>query len=121
MLGLPDIVTACLFDLDGVLTRTATVHDAAWKEMFDEFLREREGPSFRPFDPISDYEEYVDGKPREDGTRSFLQARGIRLPEGAPDDPPGTPTIHGLSNRKNELVLRRLAGDGVEVYEGSVR
>lgn len=121
MLGLPDTVTALLFDLDGVLTRTATVHAAAWKEMFDAFLREREGASFRPFD-MTDYERYVDGRPREDGTRSFLASRGgIHLPEGAPDDPPGTPTIHGLSNRKNELVLRKLADDGVEVYDGSVR
>ncbi|GAA4640151.1 beta-phosphoglucomutase family hydrolase [Actinoallomurus vinaceus] len=121
MLGLPDGVTALLFDMDGVLTRTATVHAAAWKEMFDAFLREREGPSFRPFDPVEEYDEYVDGKRREDGTRSFLESRGITLPEGSPDDPPGAPTIQGLSKRKNELVLRRLAEDGVEVYPGSVR
>ncbi|MCO5971026.1 beta-phosphoglucomutase family hydrolase [Actinoallomurus soli] len=121
MLGLPDGVTACLFDMDGVLTRTATVHAAAWKEMFDEFLREREGPSFRPFDQVKEYDEYVDGKRREDGTRSFLESRGITLPEGSPDDPPGAPTIEGLSKRKNELVLRKLAEDGVEVYPGSVR
>ncbi|MEV0408534.1 beta-phosphoglucomutase family hydrolase [Actinoallomurus sp. NPDC050550] len=121
MLGLPDGVTALLFDMDGVLTRTATVHAAAWKEMFDEFLREREGPSYRPFDPVKEYDEYVDGKRREDGTRSFLESRGITLPEGSPDDPPGAPTIQGLGKRKNELVLRRLAEDGVEVYPGSVR
>ncbi len=121
MLGLPDTVTACLFDLDGVLTQTAKVHAAAWKEMFDVFLREREGPSFRPFDAVADYERYVDGKKREDGTRSFLESRGILLPEGDAGDPPGTPTIQGLSNRKNDLVLRKLAEDGVEVYEGSVR
>ncbi|MCO6011295.1 beta-phosphoglucomutase family hydrolase [Actinoallomurus purpureus] len=121
MLGLPDGVTALLFDMDGVLTRTATVHAAAWKAMFDEFLRQREGPSFRPFDPVKEYDEYVDGKRREDGTRSFLESRGITLPEGSPDDPPGAPTIEGLSKRKNELVLRKLAEDGVEVYPGSVR
>jgi beta-phosphoglucomutase family hydrolase len=121
MLGLPDAVTACLFDLDGVLTRTATVHAAAWKQMFDDFLRERDGDGFVPFDPADDYDEYVDGKRREDGTRSFLASRGISLPEGSPDDPPGTPTINGLSARKNDLVLEKLEEQGVEVYEGSVR
>jgi beta-phosphoglucomutase family hydrolase len=121
MLGLPDGITACLFDMDGVLTRTATVHAAAWKEMFDEFLWQREGPSFRAFDEVKEYDEYVDGKRREDGTRSFLESRGITQPEGSPDDPPGAPTIQGLSERKNELVLRKLAEDGVEVYPGSVR
>ncbi|GAA2101900.1 HAD family hydrolase [Actinomadura alba] len=123
MLGLPDSVHACLFDLDGVLTRTAAVHAAAWKQMFDEFLRERAdrtGEPFVPFDPAGDYAEYVDGRPREDGTRSFLAARGIELPEGDPGDPPGAPTVHGLSERKNELVLHRLAEDGVEVFDGSI-
>ena len=121
MLGLPDAATACLFDMDGVLTRTATVHAAAWKQMFDEFLREREGESFTPFDPEADYDEYVDGKRREDGTRSFLESRGIRLPEGSPDDPPGAATINGLSKRKNALVLDKLREHGVELYDGSVR
>jgi beta-phosphoglucomutase family hydrolase len=121
VLGLPDAVTVCLFDMDGVLTRTATVHAAAWKQMFDDFLREREGESFTPFDADADYDEYVDGKRREDGTRSFLESRGIELPEGAPDDPPGVPTIAGLSERKNELVLEKLHENGVEVYPGSVR
>src|SRR4051794_15803015 len=121
MLGLPDVARACLFDMDGVLTRTATVHAAAWKQMFDEFLRERDGDSFTPFDSEADYDEYVDGKRREDGTRSFLESRGITLPEGSPDDPPGAPTVQGLGKRKNELVLRKLAEDGVEVYPGSVR
>src|SRR2546423_2728648 len=108
MLGLPDAIEACLFDLDGVLTKTAEVHASAWKEMFDAFLRERAGRAgtlFEPFDPVADYDEYVDGKPRYDGVRSFLAARGIDLPEGAPDDPPDMETIHGLGNRKNELVL----------------
>jgi len=124
MLGLPNAIRACLFDLDGVLTQTAKVHAAAWKEMFDAFLRTRAaqtGESFEPFDPVADYDEYVDGKPRYDGVRSFLAARGIDLPEGTPDDPPDAVTIHGLGNRKNELVLAMIERQGVEVYEGSVR
>ncbi|MGH8931855.1 MAG: HAD family hydrolase [Egibacteraceae bacterium] len=124
MLGLPEGVRACLFDLDGVLTRTATVHAAAWKEMFDEFLRQRAAEWKEPFvafDPLSDYERSVDGKPRVAGTRSFLESRGITLPEGTPSDPPGAATVHGLSNRKNELVLRRLSEGRVEVFDGSVR
>ncbi len=124
MLGLPDGTRACLFDLDGVLTKTAVVHNAAWKEMFDAYLRERSrqtGEPFVPFDPVKDYDEYVDGKPRADGTRSFLASRGIELPEGSDDDPPGAETIHGLGTRKNEIVLRRIREDGVEAYESSVR
>ncbi|WP_171052868.1 HAD family hydrolase [Streptomyces marianii] len=123
MLGLPDHVHTCLFDLDGVLTRTAKVHAAAWKEMFDDFLRRRadgEGVAFVPFDAVRDYDEYVDGRPREDGVRTFLASRGVELPEGAPDDPPERETVGGLGNRKNELVLRRIHEDGVEAYEGSV-
>jgi beta-phosphoglucomutase family hydrolase len=123
MLGLPDVVRACLFDMDGVITKTATLHAAAWKEMFDEYLRgraEQTHTEFVPFDSGADYDEYVDGKPRLDGTRSFLQSRGIELPEGTPDDPPGTATIWGLSNRKNDLVLAKIAAGGVEVYPGSV-
>ncbi|MEA2233579.1 MAG: hypothetical protein QOD83_3395 [Solirubrobacteraceae bacterium] len=118
MLGLPDTITACLFDLDGVLTRTAEVHARAWKTTFDEFLRTRDQP---PFELPRDYDEYVDGKPRLDGVRSFLRSRGIELPEGAPDDPVTTQTIHALGTRKNELVLKLIRADGVEVYEGSVR
>lgn len=124
MLGLPNAIRACLFDLDGVLTQTAKIHAAAWKEMFDAFLRERAaqtGESFEPFDPVADYDEYVDGKPRYDGVRSFLAARGIALPEGTPDDPPDAATVHGLGNRKNELVLAMIERQGVQVYEGSVR
>jgi beta-phosphoglucomutase family hydrolase len=123
-LGLPDGIRGCLFDLDGVLTKTAVVHDAAWKEMFDDYLRERArraGQPFVPFDPVSDYEEYVDGKPRADGTRSFLASRGIDLPDGSADDPPDAQTVRGLGNRKNEIVLRRIREDGVEAYQGSVR
>ncbi|MFJ4953164.1 beta-phosphoglucomutase family hydrolase [Streptomyces sp. NPDC088760] len=124
MLGLPAHVRACLFDLDGVLTQTAKVHAAAWKEMFDAYLREqaaREGTEFVPFDAVDDYDEYVDGRPREDGVRTFLAARGLHLPEGTPDDPPQAETVNGLGNRKNALVLRRIREDGVEPYEGSVR
>jgi beta-phosphoglucomutase family hydrolase len=117
-------VRAGLFDLDGVLTQTATVHAAAWKEMFDGYLREwaaRTGEEFRPFDPDADYAEYVDGKPRYDGVRSFLTARGIELPEGEANDPPDAETVCGLGNRKNELVMRIIREEGVEAYEGSVR
>ena len=124
MLGLPDGIRGCLFDLDGVITKTATVHDAAWQEMFDNYLRERSrqtGEPFVPFDPVADYENFVDGKPRADGTRSFLRSRGIELPEGDPGDPPDALTVHGLSNRKNEILLRRIHSDGVETYPGSVR
>jgi beta-phosphoglucomutase family hydrolase len=122
VLGLPDQVSACLFDMDGVVTRTATVHDAAWKEMFDEFLRRRADQTHTEFVPFSDadYDRYVDGKPRLDGTRSFLTSRGIDLPEGTPDDPAGADTIWGLSTRKNQLVLAKIAAGGVEVYPGSV-
>jgi beta-phosphoglucomutase family hydrolase len=122
MLGLPDGVTACLFDMDGVVTKTAVVHCAAWKEMFDDFLRQwsaKTGTPFVPFDPVHDYDEYVDGKPRMEGTRSFLESRAITLPEGSEDDPPGAATIWGLSNKKNDLVLEVLKRDGVEVYAGS--
>jgi len=124
VLGLPDGTRGCLFDLDGVLTKTAKVHDAAWKEMFDDFLRawsRRSGQPFVPFDPVADYDKYVDGKPRLDGTRSFLASRGIELPEGGEDDPPDAETVHGLGNRKNRIVLERIHTGGVEAYEGSVR
>jgi beta-phosphoglucomutase family hydrolase len=123
VLGTPDQTLAYLFDLDGVLTDTAAVHAAAWQEMFDEYLGQRAretGEHFTPFDPVSDYDQYVDGKPREDGTRSFLASRGIRLPEGEPDDEPGSATVHGLGNWKNQIVLRRIAKDGVRAYPGSV-
>jgi beta-phosphoglucomutase family hydrolase len=117
-------VTACLFDLDGVLTQTAKVHAAAWRQMFDDYLRRRAagaGEAFVPFDPLGDYDEYVDGKPRDDGVRSFLASRGIQLPEGHAEDPPGADTIHGLGNRKNEILLELIHAEGVQPYEGSVR
>jgi beta-phosphoglucomutase family hydrolase len=109
MLGLPDTITACLFDLDGVLTTTAEVHAQAWKEMFDDFLRER-GES--PFELPGDYEQYVDGKPRLDGVRSFLASRATTADEEL---------VRTLGERKNELVLTHLRTEGVKVYEGSVR
>jgi beta-phosphoglucomutase family hydrolase len=124
VLGLPDDIQACLFDMDGVLTKTAAVHAAAWKQMFDEFLRKRAqagGGEFKPFDLHDDYDEYVDGKPREDGVRDFLASRDISLPDGDPDDPPAADTVYGLGNRKNELLLQRIKTDGVQVYDGSVR
>ncbi len=124
MLGLPNGITTCLFDLDGVLTQTAKVHAKAWKQMFDEFLRgwyERSGEPFREFALPDDYEKYVDGKPRRDGVSSFLESRGIDLPLGSAEDPPDADTIYGLGLRKNELVLRLIREEGVEPYEGSVR
>ena len=123
MLGLPDGVTSCLFDLDGVLTQTAKVHAEAWKQMFDDYLRQRaqqRGERFVPFDQERDYNEYVDGKPRYDGVQSFLRSRGIELPQGTPADSPASETIDGLGNRKNELVLKLISGRGVDPYEGSV-
>jgi len=124
VLGLPSQVTACLFDLDGVITDTASVHNAAWTQMFDRFLRDRAdrtGEPFVAFDPRGDYESYVDGKPRADGVGDFLASRHIDLPDGSADDPPGAETISGLGNRKNEVLLERIRTDGVTVFEGSRR
>ncbi len=124
MLGLPDTVRACLFDLDGVLTDTASVHKKAWKAMFDSYLRDRAkrtGEQFVPFDIDADYLTYIDGKKREDGVRSFLAARGITLPEGSPDDDPSVESVHGLGNRKNELFQQTIHEDGVNVFDGSRR
>lgn len=123
-LRLREGIVACLFDLDGVLTKTAVVHAAAWKQTFDEFLAARtavSGTPLVPFDAVREYDEYVDGKPRLDGTRAFLQARGITLPEGEPEDIPGTPTVNGLARRKNDLVLALMREHGVEAYPGSRR
>lgn len=120
-IGLPDGIRACLFDLDGVLTPTALVHAAAWKDTFDAVLRTIEGPDFQPFDATADYDTYVDGRPRADGVRSFLSSRGIELPEGEEDDPPELNTVHGVGNRKNVLVLDKIREEGVRPYPGSVR
>jgi beta-phosphoglucomutase family hydrolase len=119
-----DQYDAVLFDLDGVITNTATLHATCWKQMFDEYLRERaeqKGEAFRPFDLATDYRLYVDGEPRFDGVRDFLRSRRIQLPEGTPDDPADVETVHGLGNRKNELVNRAIAELGVEPYAGTVQ
>jgi beta-phosphoglucomutase family hydrolase len=124
VLGLPEAVHACLFDLDGVLTDTASVHTKAWKVMFDGYLSQRSkrtGEPFVPFDPVDDYQQYVDGKKREDGVRSFLSSRGIELPEGDPDDPPDAETVYRLGNRKNDAFQKTLHDDGVKVFDGSRR
>jgi len=118
VLGLPEAITVCLFDLDGVLTDTASVHESAWKQTFDEFLRGRDGDGYAPFTE-SDYDAYVDGKPRPDGVRDFLASRGIHLAEGSAGDPPSAETVNGVGNRKNELLLQMVHHDGVRVYEGS--
>jgi beta-phosphoglucomutase family hydrolase len=114
---------AVLLDLDGVITDTASIHAACWKQMFDEYLLKRatqRGEAFQPFDISADYRLYVDGKPRYDGVRDFLTSRGIQLPEGSPDDPAQGETVHGLGNRKNDLVNKIIEDKGVEPYEGSV-
>jgi beta-phosphoglucomutase family hydrolase len=123
-LGLPLGIRACLFDLDGVLTETATLHAKAWQKMFDGFLSARahsSGQPFVPFDVLHDYERYVDGKPRDEGTRSFLASRDIQLPEGRASDPASAQTIQGLGKRKNDLLLASIREHGVEAFPGSVR
>ncbi|RSM67597.1 hypothetical protein DMH04_48740 [Kibdelosporangium aridum] len=117
-MGLPDSIKALLFDLDGVLTGTAELHKQAWKRTFDTFLAGREGQL--PFTE-QDYLDYVDGRPRADGVRTFLASRGIQLPEGGPDDPPSAETINGVGNRKNELLLSIIQNEGVRPYPGSRR
>jgi HAD superfamily hydrolase (TIGR01509 family) len=122
MLGLPVGVLACVFDLDGVLTGSAAVHAAAWADTFDEFLSrrlERTGErfaAFRPFNPATDYYEYLHGKPRVEGVHAFLAGRGIRLHTGSVHDPSDAETVYGLANRKNEALIRRLDRDGVNAY-----
>lgn len=113
---------ALLFDLDGVITRTAALHAEAWKALFDEFLERRaepRGEPFRPFDR-ADYLAYVDGKRRYDGVASFLESRGIALPRGEPTDGPDQPTVCGLGNRKDSYFLRLLEERGVEVFDDAV-
>jgi beta-phosphoglucomutase family hydrolase len=117
VLGLPDAILACLFDLDGVLTDTAAVHRAAWKATFDPVLDRHGQPPFTD----EDYVEYVDGKPRLDGVRDFLRSRGIEPPEGGPTDDPDADTVYAIGERKNADVLRRIRHDGVEVFDGSRR
>ncbi|WP_438306124.1 HAD family hydrolase [Streptomyces sp. HUAS TT11] len=115
-LGLPDTVRACLFDLDGVITDTAAVHAATWKETFDTLLHEREGAGFRPFTVETDYRELVDGRPRADGVRAFLTARRIKLPDGVPDGPLGLDTVHGLAHWKSNLFEARIRSEGASVF-----
>ena len=115
---------AVLFDLDGVLTSTAKLHAAAWKQTFDRFLKayaEARKETFIPFDISEDYRIYVDGKSRFDGVQSFLASRGIDLSYGAPTDPPAAETVCGVGNQKNELVNQIIAREGVEAYPGSVK
>lgn len=122
-LRLPEATSACLFDLDGVLTRTAELHAAAWKQTFDAFLGNRAAGDRRapdPFDALADYNTFVDGRPRADGVRSFLASRGIVLPEGSPDDPASADTVHGLGQRKNQVMEEMMAQRGVTAYGGSV-
>src|SRR6476619_2747278 len=119
-----DQYDAVLLDLDGVITDTANIHAACWKQMFDTYLQQRaaeRGEPFRPFEIATDYRLYVDGKPRFDGVRDFLTSRGIQLPEGSSDDPPLAVTVGGLGNRKNELVNKIMEERGVEPYKGSVK
>ena len=121
MLGLPTAVIAGVFDLDGVLTASARLHAAAWAESFNPFLlkqAERGGLPFVPFNR-GDYQHLITGRPRLDGVRAFFASRGISLPEGNPDDPPGTDTVYGVANRKNVALQRRLDYEGVSAYAGS--
>jgi beta-phosphoglucomutase family hydrolase len=113
---LPSGVRALLFDVDGVLTDTASVHAKAWKQTFDDVLQ-RAGGDQRPFDVRSDYEQYVDGMSRLDGVRTFLHSRDIDLPEGSPDDNPGALTVNGVGRAKNDLVLELIRRDGVKGYD----
>jgi len=115
-----DKFDAVLFDLDGVITATAKVHAACWKKMFDEFLQLRSDEPFEPFNIQTDYPTHIDGKLREDGVRSFLQSRGIHLPEGDSAEPPNYGTVHGLGKLKDRMFKEILHEEGVEVYEGAV-
>ncbi len=123
-LGLPSSIRACLFDLDGVLTKTAAVHDAAWQEVFDAFLKTRSqqtGEPFVPFDPVSDFASYVNGRSRLDGIHAFLETRGITLPEGKPKDEANMTSVHGLAKHKDQAFLRRLRAGHVQAFKGSAR
>ncbi|MGY5033385.1 HAD family hydrolase [Streptomyces sp. 900116325] len=119
-LGLPDTIEACLFDMDGVITKTASVHAAAWKQAFNEFLHRRDGDDYRQFDEVRDYDTYVDGKPRADGVRSFLASRGITLPEESDAEDPEAATVRTLGDRKNDILTQMIRTRGVEVYETTI-
>jgi beta-phosphoglucomutase family hydrolase len=123
-LGLAPGTRGCLFDLDGVLTATAKIHADAWKKTFDTFLHaydKRTGRKDAPFDKAADYENYVDGRTREDGIRSFLASRGIEIPDGSPEDAPGTESVYGIGDAKQWAFMSLLEAHGPQVYEGSVR
>ena len=123
LLALPADLAACVFSLEDVLISPA-IHMAAWEETFDAFIFarvERTGGGFHPFNPLTDYRLYLDGRPRLDGVRDFLASRGISLPEGEPADAPGAETVHGLANRKNAALLRRLDSEGVTAAAGARR
>jgi beta-phosphoglucomutase-like phosphatase (HAD superfamily) len=124
LLGLPAQVNACVFNLEGVLIGSAAVHAAAWAETFDELLSdrvERTGGRFAPFNPPIDYPAHLHARPRLEGVRAFLASRGIRLPEGTANDPPGAETVQGLARRKNEALLRRLDRHGIAAFVGARR
>ena len=119
----PREINAVIFDMDGVITDTASTHAAAWKQMFDSYLKDRakrHGDQYQPFDSDADYRRHVDGKPRYDGVKGFLESRGISLPYGNPQDKPDQETICGLGNRKNRYFLQRLKKQGVKIYQSSV-
>lgn len=118
-----DRYDAAILDMDGVITNSARTHAAAWKKMFDEYLQglnKKDSHEPEPFDPEDDYFRYVDGKPRYEGTKSFLESRQITLPRGSPDDPPDRETVSGLGNRKNRYFLKHLEKNGVDYYQGAV-
>ena len=124
MLGLPGAVKACVFDLERVLTDSASLHAWAWGEVFDDFLlrsSQQTGRHFIPFDRVDDYRSYVDGRPRLEGVHAFLQSRGIRLHEGWIDDSPETETASGLANRKGAMLASRLRERGVTESPGARR
>lgn len=120
LVGLPEHIRACFFDLDGVLADTIALHIRVWKSMFDQYLAAA-GESYRPFDAASDYRCYVDGRRRDDGVRAFLASRGLTLPDGQPTDPPDAGTVWGLGNRKNAMFLAAMHADGIAVFDGSRR
>jgi HAD superfamily hydrolase (TIGR01509 family) len=124
LLGLPSSIEACVFNLDGVLLGSASLHAAAWRQTFDELISrrvERTGAHLPPFNPRTDYPAHMHGRPRVEGVRNFLASRGIRLPEGEPDDPPGLETVQGLANRKNQALRRLIEERGITAFEGSRR
>jgi beta-phosphoglucomutase-like phosphatase (HAD superfamily) len=121
-LGLPPTIHACVFELDGVLVGSSALHVEAWQRTFDELLASRIEATYRrltaPFDPQIDYPAHLEGRTRLDGVRTFLASRGVRLPEGSPDDPPGAETVYGVANRKNEQLGLLLERRGLSAFDG---